>query len=158
MRRDGIAGLVCLVTSLGLLAATIGLPGPSLLVPVGPAFYPRIILGITAVLSAALVVNDLVARRRNAAAARPARSDINYSLVLLTFSVFGVYVAILPHLGFRIATFIFVAAMQALLDQPRNARRWLLVAAVALATTVVTYYVFEAWLLVLLPRGRWTDF
>jgi putative tricarboxylic transport membrane protein len=48
--------------------------------------------------------------------------------------------------------------MQALLDQPRNARRWLLVAAVALATTVVTYYVFEAWLLVLLPRGRWTDF
>ncbi len=158
MGRDGIAGLVCLVTSLGLFAATIGLPGPSLLVPVGPGFYPRIILVITAVLSAALVINDLVSRRGRAAAARRAPQDFNYTLVLLTFSVFGVYVAILPQLGFRIATFIFVAAMQALLDPPRNARRWLLIAVVALATTIVTYYVFETFLLVLLPRGRWTDF
>lgn len=158
MGRDGIAGLFCLVTSLGLLAATIGLPGPSLLVPVGPGFYPRIILVITAVLSAALVINDLVSRRSRAVVARPAQQDFNYPLVLLTFSVFGVYVAILPHLGFRISTFIFVAAMQALLDPPRNGRRWLLVAAVALATTVATYYIFETFLLVLLPRGRWTDF
>lgn len=158
MGRDGIAGLFCLVTSLGLLAATIGLPGPSLLVPVGPGFYPRIILVITAVLSAALVINDLVSRRGRAAVARPAPQDFNYPLVLLTFSVFGVYVAILPQLGFRIATFIFVAAMQALLDPPRNGRRWLLIAVVALATTITTYYVFETFLLVLLPRGRWTDF
>ncbi|MBS1214691.1 MAG: hypothetical protein H6R26_3308 [Proteobacteria bacterium] len=157
MGRDGIAGLFCLVTSLGLFAATIGLPEATLLVPVGPGFYPRIVLGITAVLSVALVVNDLVARRRSAAAG-PAQPDVNYPLVLLTFSVFGVYVAILPYLGFRISTFIFVAAMQALLDPPRNGRRWLLMATVALATTVVTYYVFETFLLVLLPRGRWTDF
>jgi hypothetical protein len=158
MGRDGIAGLVCLVTSLGLLAATIGLPEASLLVPVGPGFYPRIVLGITAILSTLLIANDLVAQRRRAMAAETSRPTVNHALVLLTFSVFGIYVAILPYLGFRISTFIFVAAMQALLDPPRGLRRWLLVAAIALATTVATYYVFEAYLLVLLPRGRWTDF
>ena len=158
MGRDGIAGLACLVTSLGLLAATIGLPEASLLVPVGPGFYPRIVLGITAMLSALLVVNDFVSRQRGAVVARPAKQAVNHTLVLLTFSVFGVYVAILPYLGFRISTFIFVAAMQALLDPPRDWRRWLLVAVIALATTVATYYVFETHLLVLLPRGRWTDF
>ncbi len=162
MTRDGIAGLFCLVTSLGLLAATIGLPEASLLVPVGPGFYPRIILGITAVLSVALVVDDLVLRRRRAVAAQPTAQNctqhLNYALVMQTFSVFGIYVALLPSLGFRISTFLFVAAMQVLLDPPHHARRWLLVVAVALATTLVTYYVFETFLLVLLPRGRWTDF
>ena len=158
MGRDGIAGLVCLVTSLGLFAATIGLPEASLLVPVGPGFYPRIVLGITAILSALLVATDILSRRRGAAPAKPARPAVNHTLVLLTFSVFGIYVAILPYLGFRISTFIFVAAMQALLDPPRGSRRWLLVATIALVTTVATYYVFEVYLLVLLPRGRWTDF
>ena len=64
LSREGIAGLVCLVGSLVLLAATWGLPGPTLLVPVGPGFYPRIILGITAVLSLTLIVTDYAAQRR----------------------------------------------------------------------------------------------
>jgi hypothetical protein len=29
---------------------------------------------------------------------------------------------------------------------------------VALLTTVIVYFVFERYLTVLLPRGRWTDF
>lgn len=156
--RDGGVGLVCLTVSLVLLALTRGLPEASLLVPVGPGFYPRIVLGITALFSALLIVNDFISRRRGAVAARPAQQAVNHALVLLTFSVCGIYVATLPYLGFRISTFMFVAAMQALLDPPRDRRRWLLVAAVAVATTVATYYVFEAYLLVLLPRGRWTDF
>jgi putative tricarboxylic transport membrane protein len=32
------------------------------------------------------------------------------------------------------------------------------VAAVALVTTALVYFVFERYLTVLLPRGRWTDF
>ena len=56
MSRDLITGLVCLAGSLVLLALTYNLPGPSLLVPIGPGVYPRIVLGITALLAAALVV------------------------------------------------------------------------------------------------------
>jgi hypothetical protein len=148
--RDGIAGLVCLGGSLWFLALTRGLPQPAL-VPIGPAFYPRILLGIMAVLSAALVVSDLLNRRRAAAA------SARYRLVLLAFAIFAGYVALMPVLGYRAATFLFVAALQAVLEPPRGARWWL-VHTVALLTTLVTYYVFERYLSVLLPRGRLTGF
>jgi putative tricarboxylic transport membrane protein len=151
LSRDGVAGLVCLGGSLWFLALTRGLPQPAL-VPIGPAFYPRILLTITALLSAALVVSDLVRRRR---AARPA--PVRYGLVLLTFAIFSVYVALLPSLGYRVATFLFVGGLQATLERPHG-RRWGLVLAVALATTLATYYVFERYLSVLLPRGRLTGF
>ena len=148
--RDGIAGLVCLGGSLWFLALTRGLPHPAL-VPIGPGFYPRILLGIMVVLSAALVLSDLLSRRR--AAAAPAR----YRLVLLAFAIFAAYVALMPVLGYRVATFLFVGALQATLEPPRGARWWL-VLAVALVTTLATYYIFERYLSVLLPRGRLTGF
>jgi len=151
LSRDGVAGLVCLGGSLWFLALTRGLPHPAL-VPIGPAFYPRILLTIAALLSAALVVSDLVRRR---GAARPV--PVRYGLVLLTFTIFGVYVALLPALGYRVATFLFVGGLQAALERPRGARWWR-VLAVALLTTVATYYAFEGYLSVLLPRGRLTGF
>jgi len=151
LSRDGVAGLVCLGGSLWFLALTRGLPTPAL-VPIGPAFYPRILLTITALLSAALVVSDLVRRR---GAARPA--PVRYRLVILTFAIFGAYVAVLPSLGYRVATFLFVGGLQAALERPRG-RRWGLVLAVAFVTTLATYYVFEGYLSVLLPRGRLSGF
>lgn len=165
MSRDGITGLVCLAASLVLLALTYGLPGPSLLVPIGPGFYPRIILGIAAVFSLMLLVQELIAHRRarvsgsaGSAPRAPAESRPNYVLVLLTFAVFGVYVGVLPYVGYRISTFAFVLGLQALLDPPKNARRWGFVFVLSLATTLVTFYLFQNYLQVLLPHGRWTDF
>jgi hypothetical protein len=159
LSREGMAGLVCLVGSLVLLAATWGLPGPTLLVPVGPGFYPRIILGITAVLSLTLIVTDYAAQRRRAPARRQAgAASENYGLVAACFAVFGLYVAALPWIGFRISTFIFVAALQAVLAPPLDRKAWIVVGITALVTTLVAYYLFDYYLLVLLPRGRWTDF
>jgi putative tricarboxylic transport membrane protein len=149
--RDGIAGLVCLAGSLVLLWASRALPQPAL-VPIGPGFYPRILFGVTAVLSAALLVTDLMRRDRQAAA--PAK----YRLVLLTFAIFTAYVFALPQLGYRVATVLFVALLQATLDQPRTARAWILLAALAFGAMLLTYYVFEIYLHVLLPRGRLTGF
>ena len=83
---------------------------------------------------------------------------LNYLLVVEMFAVFGLYVGALPFLGFRISTFLYVAASNALLDIPRNAKSVGRVVLVALITTVVVYYVFERYLTVLLPRGRWTHF
>jgi putative tricarboxylic transport membrane protein len=72
--------------------------------------------------------------------------------------VFGLYVGALPYVGFRISTFFYVAATNALLDAPRSPKSGARVLLVALVTTVVVYYVFERYLTVLLPRGRWTNF
>lgn len=150
--RDGVAGLVCLAGSLLLLWMSRALPQPAL-VPIGPAFYPRILLAVTAVLSAALLAFDLWRRER-----RPGPPAVNYRLVLLAFAIFTAYVFLLPALGYRVGTLLFVGVLQATLEPPRGARGFTLVAAVALGTMLATYYVFEGYLNVLLPRGRLTGF
>jgi putative tricarboxylic transport membrane protein len=158
--RDGIAGLICLGLSIALLVMTRGLP-QSALVPIGPDFYPRIVLGIMAALSVMLIAADVLSRwRSRGAVTAPAAAaeERNYRLVTVTFAVFAVYVLLLPFLGFRVATFLFVVALQAVLEKPQGRRRWTVVITTALATVIVTYLAFEVYLSVLLPRGRWTGF
>jgi putative tricarboxylic transport membrane protein len=154
LSRDGWGGLAVLAASLFLYALTLGLKDNPL-VPIGPGFYPRIVLGISAVLALGVVIADLWTKHP---AAVPSKEKLNYGLVVAMFAVFGLYCGALPFLGFRIATFLYVAATNAMLDHPRNAKGWLRMLAVALITTVVVYYAFERYLSVLLPRGRWTDF
>jgi hypothetical protein len=74
------------------------------------------------------------------------------------FAVFGLYCGALPYLGFRVATFVYLAASNALLDPPKSVKSYLRVAIVAGMTTLVVYIAFERYLTVLLPRGRWTGF
>ena len=152
LSRDGWAGLAVLAASLALFTQTVGLKD-SPLVPIGPGFYPRIVLGLTAVLAAALMVIDLVTK----AQPKPL-PKADYGAVVLHFAVFGLYVIALPLLGFRVATLVYIAVTNALLDWPKSAKDWLRVAAVALIATAVVYLVFEHYLSVLLPRGRWTGF
>lgn len=150
---DAVAGLVAVSVSVWLFFVAGDLPR-SALVPIGPGFYPRLVLGATALAGAALVLRAfLVGGGAPAAAPAP-----NYRLVLVAFVLFGLYVTLLPLLGFRIATFLFVAAMQSAIEPPQTRRALLVVALVALGTTGVTYLVFERYLHVLLPRGTWTDF
>lgn len=153
LSKDGWGGLAVLAASLLLFGLTLELR-QNPLVPIGPGFYPRIVLGLTAILAAALVVFDL-ARRKPAAAAR---GPTDYAAVALHFAIFGVYVAALPWLGFRIATFAYVAVTNAVMDPPRRWSGWLRAGAIAAGAVLVTYVAFERYLLVLLPRGRWTDF
>jgi putative tricarboxylic transport membrane protein len=153
--RDGWAGLAILIASLVLFGLTLGLKGNPM-VPIGPGFYPRIVLGVTALLAAWLVLADLLARRN--ARPRAPTAPVHYGMVAAMFALFGLYVGALPPLGFRVATFAYVAAVNALLDPPRGVRGYARVALVALLTAAATYVVFERELLVLLPRGRWTGF
>ncbi|HSD44365.1 MAG TPA: tripartite tricarboxylate transporter TctB family protein [Burkholderiales bacterium] len=154
--RDGWAGLVLLGMCAVLYALTLELKGNPL-VPIGPAFYPRIVLAISAVLAALLVVADVLAQRALRPGARGREGPRpNYRLVTLTFAVFGVYVVALPYLGFRVATVLFVAALAVLLEPPRNAKAWAKVLLLAFVATAATYLVFEHYLTVLLPRGKWT--
>ena len=152
LSKDGWGGLAVTAASLFLFALTLGLRDNPL-VPIGPGFYPRIVLGVTAAFALAIVVFDLFAAKRP----QP-RERLNYVLVIEMFAVFGLYVGALPYVGFRIATFFYVAATNALLDSPKSAKGWARVLAVGLITTLVVYYAFERYLTVLLPRGRWTNF
>lgn len=157
MSRDGIAGLAVLAASLVLFALTLDLKD-SPLVPVGPGFYPRIVLALTAILSFGLVVADLLASRKRAPAQVARKESLNYRLVALSFGVFALYCVALPGFGFRIATFAYVVASNVLLAPPRGAKGWAGTLVLGLLTSFVTWLIFERYLSVLLPRGRWTDF
>jgi hypothetical protein len=157
--RDSISGLVCLVISLVMLVMTFSLP-PASMVPIGPAFYPRVVLITTAFLSAILIFIDLRAMRAMAGAPAPAAHAgpaPNYRLVLATFILFGLYIALLPKLGFRISTALFVFALQITLEWPQSTKRWALAVVVAIATGLICHFVFEDYLSVLLPRGTWSQ-
>ena len=155
--RDGITGLILLAISLVLLVKSFQLPSLPI-VPVGPGFYPAIVLSFMAAASALLVLQDLLKRRTPAAADAGDAPQRNYRLVVFTFAIVGGYVVLLPLVGFRVATVLFVAALQAALGRPRTPRQWAVLAAIALGTAAVSYVVFERYLLVLLPRGAWTGF
>lgn len=152
--REGVTGLAAAAASLILFWLTLGLERNPL-VPIGPGFYPRLVLGMTAVLGVALLARDLMRGRR---AVPPAATALNYRLVALSFGVFAAYVLLLPLLGFRVATFLFVLGFTFLLEPPRRPGLWVRGIALAALTTPVTYYVFEHYLAVLLPRGTWTGF
>jgi hypothetical protein len=157
--RDGIAGLIGLAVSLVLLPLSFGLPKLPI-VPIGPGFYPAIVLVFLAVTSAALLVQDMMAQRRArpaAPGALPAVSRRSYGLVLAAFAIVAAYIVLLPLVGFRIATALFVGTFQLVLERPVTPSRWLTLVAIALATSLVAFLVFESYLSVLLPRGRWTD-
>ena len=115
--------------------------------------YPRIVIGITALFALILVVADW-----SSPAKFPSAGPLNYGLVAAMFALFGLYVGAMPYFGFRISTLLYIAATSWLLEPPRNQKGWLRVGLVALISTVVIYAAFERYLLVLLPRGRWTDF
>ena len=154
--RDGISGLIGLVASLALLPFAFGLPKLPI-VPIGPGFYPAIVLIFLAITCALLVVQDAIAQRTSAAPVKSAATPRpRYSLVVAAFAVAGAYVALLPLLGFRIATALFVGSFQLILDRPRTVSQILLLLVIAVGTAAVTYLVFEQYLSVLLPRGTWT--
>lgn len=157
LSRDGVAGLVCLAISLAMLALTWGLP-PAVMVPIGPAFYPRVVVIVMAFLSALLVWLDISAARTRAAEPPAAASSPppNYRLVLATFIEFGLYIALLPLIGFRLSTFLFVVVLQATLEWPESGKRWALVFLIGVATSLASHFIFEDYLSVLLPRGTWT--
>jgi hypothetical protein len=151
LTRDGWTGLACLVASLVLFGFTIGLRDNPL-VPIGPGFYPRVVLVISAVLAGWVIVQSILQPPP------PGKGGENYRLVAGIFAIFFVYVGAMPFLGFRLSTVLFMAALQSTLEPPRGTKACAIVAVTAIVTTVICYYLFEGYLQVLLPRGRWTDF
>jgi putative tricarboxylic transport membrane protein len=157
--RDGIAGLIGLAVSLALLPFAFGLPKLPI-VPVGPGFYPTLVLVFMALTSAVLLIQDLLAQRQAPASGVepvPAQPRRAYGLVLAAFVAVAIYIALLPLLGFRIATALFVAGFQMVLERPTTLRQWAIQLAIAIGTAAVTYLVFERYLSVILPRGIWTN-
>jgi hypothetical protein len=154
--RDGIAGLIGLAVSLALLPFAYGLPKLPI-VPIGPGFYPTLVLTFLAICSGLLMVQDIFVQRRTvpapATADQPRRA---YGLVAAAFAVTGAYIGLMPLLGFRLSTALYVGLFQLVLERPDSPGQWVRLVALAAGTAIIAYFVFEHYLFVLLPRGSWT--
>jgi putative tricarboxylic transport membrane protein len=150
MYRDAGVGIVLTLLGGLLLWQSGKIPTPPF-VPIGPAFYPRIILGVFVLLTLALVASGLV-RGPSVRTWNFADWLRRYRVIILTFVVFGLYALSLPWLGFPLSTFLFTVVVQWVLG------RWGWqslpgVLAVGAGTAYGTYLVFEVYLKLLLPRG-----
>ena len=155
MGRDGWIGLGLLAFS-GWLYSNLGEITANPLVPIGPAFYPRFLLLLIAILSLSLVLQSLLVYGRGGGKAKTAIHLWlkDYQPTLFSFFIFGLYVLLLPKLGFLLSTMLFVAALQWLLGPPLW-RRLPRSALLGFGTSLIAYLVFELYLRVLLPRGSW---
>ncbi|MDR7482429.1 MAG: tripartite tricarboxylate transporter TctB family protein [Armatimonadota bacterium] len=171
MGWDGVVGLLLLALSVWLWRTAGEIPQPPFL-PLGPDFYPRLLLALLAILAVALVAADLRAHRHRLEGPRSPSTDRRAerpegapapqaglraptrSRVLWTYVLFGAYVTLMPVLGFRLATFAFVAALTLVLG-PRTPAHAAVSLGSGLATALLTHVIFETSLRILLPRGVW---
>lgn len=155
MGRDGWIGVGLLAFS-GWLYSNLGKIPANPLVPIGPAFYPRYLLLLTFLLSLALLIQDLLARRKEKGEEKTALKSWlnNYQPTLVSFSIFAFYVLLLPKLGYLLSTLLFVSSLQWLLGKPLW-RRLPGSLSIGIGTSLMTYVIFEKYLHVFLPRGSW---
>ncbi len=152
MKRDAGIG-IGLLAFCGLLYWQAGHVSAPPFVPIGPAFYPRVILILLAGLSLWLIAEDLLRKPLpEKKVAKPTGPAPNYRKVLLGFIIFLGYVAGLSLIGYPTATFLFVLGLSWSIG-PRNVRELPKLIVIAVGTTLSTYLIFEKYLYVFLPRG-----
>ena len=153
--RDLVVGVLFLAVGLASAYFTSVLPTRSLPNTPGPEFFPWIVTGALLVLSLALLVRSLLVP---AIADEPAKDEgegkaapvaTAKAAMALVLAGFIIYIAVLPHLGFLIATAPFFALLMVLFGE----RRAVLVGGSALAATVLLYVIFRHVFQIILPQG-----
>jgi putative tricarboxylic transport membrane protein len=144
--KNLIAALALLALAAWYGVLTANLPERTIPNTPGPSFFPWIITISLALLSAALLVRGVKTARRGEAlveGGRPAR------LALAGLAWFAIYLAVMPTVGFPLASVPFFAGLMWLYGE----RRPLWIAAGSLALPVILYLVFRDMFQILLPPG-----
>ena len=146
--RNLAAGFVLLAAGIGYGFATGQLPDRTLPDTPGPAFFPWLIaLGLIG-LSAALIVQGLIAiRQRGEEIAGYRLPDRGW----LALGGFAAYLLLLPYAGFVLASAPFCGGLVVLYGE----RRPVIALAAAILIPLILFLVFSTGFQVLLPRGAW---
>jgi hypothetical protein len=123
--------------------------------PLGAGTFPRLVLGALGLLAATALVRELRLWRREGGAVGVALGPalVRYRLVVAVLGFFLVYVALLPQLGFSLASLVFLLATQLVLG-PKTPRAIAVMLIVALVFSFGLNWLFAEAFNVFLPRGR----
>lgn len=118
---------------------------PSRYEPLGPAFFPKAIAGIIAILAAIILIKTLVAQRNQAAVETTAPAEFDHTpfMSLMVFAATCAFVALIGTgwVHFGVLSFVFVAGVALFLSSAVRVNRVLLIA-VALVISASTYLLF----------------
>jgi putative tricarboxylic transport membrane protein len=107
-------------------------------------FWSGALIGIFALV---LLIQDIMPHRM--AEPEEAQKRVAWKSIALTLIFFFVYILVLEHLGYIIATILFVGIILKTIEK----KGWFLSSWVAVAMALVSYYIFKVWLQAELPHG-----
>lgn len=146
---------VILAISVALFVVAGSLPA-SRWEPLGAGAFPKMVLGVLAMVSAFGLIGGLRrlrAARAGAAAAPGGAVLARFRTVAVVLASFVVYVAVLRWIGFSLATFVFLLALQLVLG-PKRPRSIAIMAVIAVVFSVGIDLLFAEVFNVFLPRSR----
>jgi len=147
-KADQITGIVMLVFSLIIAYSSWQMPQREEFGP-GVGFLPFWLAVIMMVLSVMLLFDASVRKRKQVPTANPfpaPQALLNVGLVVVGL---GVFIAVLPVMGFAVSTVLYIAFLLAIVQKAP----WLKTAMVSLLSTGGLYIVFEILLEVRLPKN-----
>lgn len=120
----------------------------------GDAFFPRLALVFLFIVAGIFLLRRIVGffRTRNGGKTEIAETiDFPFLHFALMIALVWAYILALPGIGFEISTVVFMTVLMAPRLKGGRARRWLVAAAIALATMLFLYAAFIIALNVNLP-------
>ena len=141
-----IAALVLLAFSGGYAYMTANLPDRGIENMTEPSFFPWIVTTLLLTLTSILLVQSLLPSQAAAAWALSAAAKSKVAQVL---GLFAVYVAVLPSLGFLVASVPFFGGMMAVYGERRPL--WLVLGSIGVS--VGLFYLFRLGFTIYLPVG-----
>lgn len=147
-RRNIVAALFLIAVVVWYGVMTAALPDRTLPHTPGPSFFPWIVAGGLLVLSIMLLIQGL---RKAGGDAGSDDTAVSSWRVVATLAWFGLYLLVLPRVGFVTASVPFFAGLMVLY----GARTWWLVALGSVATPALLFFLFRYGFQILLPRGSW---
>lgn len=157
LNRDTICAVLLLLICGGLAWASLDIREPNY-GQLSPATWPRVIVGVMAVLSLIYLIQSL---RQGPDAPNPdaprgvAEFFAYWRNVIWVFVLFGAYLLAIPYLGMLVGGVLFVFLVLTALG---GWRPFVLHCAIALISVGGMWLLFTHALRVILPRGEWTGF
>lgn len=160
--NDVFSGFFLLLISVGMFTATFSFKALTVS-KVGPDFMPKIIAGLIALVSIAIIVSAFKEqKKKKALEIQMGEDEVSVTLdeseekvylpVILSLALMVGYLILLPYIGFLIMTAVYLFFQMYVLSEQSN-KRLVLFLIVSMVSSAITYYVFRSIFYVMLPSG-----
>ena len=154
MNRDTLVAIVILLMMAFVFAATFTIPDPNY-DSMKPGVWPRVVIGFTGFWAVVYLVQALADTGAPRVGTRGGLRTFfsKYRNPLVSFLLFGVFVAVLPYLGILIAGSLFVFSVLSFIGS-RRVPMLVLHGVISIVTVVGLWAIFTFLLGVMLPEGN----